>query len=343
MNGHSHEHHRGHSPTEDHNHDHRHDHGHEPHAAHGHGHVHGADQASERRLWVAFGLLICFTLVEAAGGLWANSVALYAEAAHMLADTASLLLAIVAIRMAQRPARADRTYGHRRYQTLAAYTNGLVLLALTLAVVIAAAHRLRLPPHVNGTVMLVTASIGAAANICAFLALGGATSLNERGARLHVLSDLAGSAAAIGASALILWRGWVIADPLLSLAVSLLILRSGWQLTRNSAHVLLEGAPPGIDADAVEHDLQTVPGIKGIHHIHAWSLTGETPMLTLHATLQDGADRHAALTAVMQRLHDRFGVDHATVQIEEGECAGAQSEEDCHQSTPAQPPARKAG
>jgi len=325
MNGHSH-------------HDHGHDHHHEP----GQPHIHGADHLSERRLWVAFGLLFAFTLVEAGGGLWANSVALYAEAAHMLADAAALLLAIVAIRMAQRPARADRTYGHRRYQTLAAYTNGLVLLALTAAVVIAAARRLVLPPQVNGTVMLVTALVGALANVCAFAALSGATSLNERSARLHVLSDLAGSAAAIGASALILWRGWVIADPLLSLAVSALILRSGWQLARHSAHVLLEGAPAGFDSDAVEHELTAVPGIKDVHHIHAWSLTGETPMLTLHATLQDGADRHAALLAVMQRLHERFGVDHATVQIEEGECAGAEGEDDCHQGIQA-PPALKAG
>jgi cobalt-zinc-cadmium efflux system protein len=327
-----------------HGHDHSHDHGHDDHHhAHGPGHVHGADQASEHRLWVAFGLLACFTLVEAGGGLWANSVALYAEAAHMLTDTASLLLAIVAIRMTQRPARADRTYGHRRYQTLAAYTNGLLLLALTAGVLIAATRRLLQPPHVNGTVMLVTAIIGAAANLCAFVALSGASSLNERSARLHVLGDLAGSAAAIGASGLILWRGWLIADPLLSFAVSVLILRSGWQLVRNSAHVLLEGAPEGFDAHAVEHDLRDVPGIQGVHHIHAWSLTGETPMLTLHATLQDGADRHAALTAVMQRLHERFGVDHATVQIEEGECAGAQSEDDCLQSVHAQTAARKAG
>lgn len=325
-----------------HSHDHHQGHGHDPDHAHGHGHVHGADQASERRLWVAFGLLFCFTLVEAGGGVWANSVALYAEAAHMLADAASLLLAIVAIRMARRPARADRTYGHRRYQTLAAYTNGLVLLALTIAVVVAAVQRLLLPPPVNGTVMLVIAAIGAAANICAFVALTGATSLNERSARLHVLSDLAGSAAAVGAAVLILWRGWIIADPVLSLAVSVLILRSGWQLTRDSAHVLLEGAPPGFDAHAVEHDLEALPGIRGVHHIHAWSLTGETPMLTLHATLRDGADRHAALTAVMQRLHERFGVDHATVQIEEGECAGADSEDDCHQSAHA-PATRKAG
>src|SRR5580698_6149865 len=337
MNGHSHV--DGHGHSHAHPHGHSHGHGH----SHDHGHVHGTDQASERRLWVAFGLLICFTLVEAGGGLWANSVALYAESAHMLADSASLLLAILAIRMAQRPARADRTYGHRRYQTLAAYTNGLILLVLTAAVVIAAVRRLMLPPHVNGNVMLVTAAIGAAANICAFLALSGATSLNERGARLHVLSDLAGSAAAIGASILIVWRGWVIADPLLSLAVSVLIVRSGWQLTSHAAHVLLEGTPQGFDADAVEHELEAVAGIKDIHHMHAWSLTGERPMLTLHATLEDGADRHAALTAIMARLHERFSIDHATVQIEEGECAGADSEEDCLQSLPHAPPARQTG
>ena len=338
MNAHSHNDH-GHEHAPGQRHDHSHGHGH----GHGHGHVHGADQASERRLWIAFGLLFSFTLVEAGGGLWANSVALYAEAAHMLADAGSLVLAILAIRMAQRPARADRTYGHRRYQTLAAYTNGLALLVLTAVVVIAAARRLMLPPQVNGKVMLVTAAVGAVANICAFLALSGATSLNERSARLHVLSDLAGSAAAMAASVLILWRGWVIADPLLSLGVAVLILRSGWQITSHSAHVLLEGAPQGFDPDAVERELAAVVGIKDIHHIHAWSLTGETPMLTLHATLQDGADRPAALTAVMQRLHECFGIDHATVQLEEGECAGAQSEEDCLQSIHFSPPSRKAG
>jgi cobalt-zinc-cadmium efflux system protein len=327
MNGHTHE------P------DHHHDHA----GGHGHGHVHGADQASARRLWLAFALLLGFTLVEAGGGLWANSVALYAEAAHMLADSVSLLLAILAIGMAQRPARADRTYGHRRYQTLAAYTNGLVLLALTAVVVFEATRRLVLPPQVNGRIMLVTAALGAAANIGAFLALSGATSLNERGARLHVLSDLAGSVAAIGAAAVILMRGWVLADPLLSLAVSALILRSGWQLTRSSAHVLLEGAPPGFDTHAIQHALEALPGIQGVHHIHAWSLTGETPMLTLHATLREGADRRAALHAVMQRLHDRFGVGHATVQIEEGECAGADSDEDCHQAVHDRAAARKAG
>ena len=347
MASHSHEH-AGHD-HHDHGHDHDH-HGHDHGPGHGHGHSHGHshshDQASERRLWWAFGLLSAFTVVEAIGGWWANSIALYAEAAHMLADSASLVLAILAIRVAQRPASADRTYGHRRYQTLAAYTNGLALLVLAVAVVVAAVHRLLDPPHVRGTIMLATAVIGAVANLCAFLALDGASSLNERGARLHVLSDLAGSGAAAVAACLIIFAGWVIADPLLSLAVSVLILYSGWQLTRAAAHVLLEGAPAGFNAHAVEHELAALPGIRGIHHLHAWSLTGESPIVTLHAELAEGADRRQALTTLVEHLRQKFGVEHATVQIEDEICAAPAGNEDCHESThhhESEPQARKAG
>jgi len=294
--------------------------------------LHGHDAASAQRLWWAFGLLLAFALVEAAGGWWSNSIALYAEAAHMLADCASLALAILAIRMARRPANANHTYGHRRYQTLAAYTNGLALLVLTIGVVIAAVQRLLSPPQVEGSIMLVTAVIGAIANFCAFLALDGAASLNERGARLHVLSDLAGSGAAVAASCLILFFGWTLADPLLSLAVSALILRSGWRITRESAHVLLEGAPPGFDPHAVEHELAALPGIRGIHHLHAWSLTGESPIVTLHAEIAAGADRHTTLTLLVEHLRSRFGVKHATVQIEDDTCAAPAGDDGCHAS-----------
>ena len=308
----------GHGP------EHGHSHG------HGHSHSHAQDGGSRRRLWWAFGLLSTFTLVEAAGGWWSNSIALYAEAAHMLADCASLALAILAIHLARRPANANHTYGHRRYQTLAAYSNGLALIALTVGVVIAAAQRLLHPPQVAGSIMLITAVIGAIANFCAFLALDGAASLNERGARLHVLSDLAGSGAAVAASSLIMLFGWTLADPLLSLAVSVLILRSGWRITRESAHVLLEGAPAGFDPQAVEHSLQALPGIRGIHHLHAWSLTGESPIVTLHAQIDTGADRRVALTMLVEHLRHRFGVEHATVQIEDDICAAPADNEDCH-------------
>jgi cobalt-zinc-cadmium efflux system protein len=309
-----------------HAHDHTHDHSH----GHGHSHDHTRD-VSEHRLRRALVLLFLFTVVEAVGGFWANSIALLAEATHMLADCASLLLGIIAIRFGQRVASADRTYGNRRYQTLAAYTNGLTLLALTAWVVVEAVSRLITPHPVSGTIMLGVAVVGGIANIATYMVLAGATSLNERSARAHVMSDVLGSAAAVVAAGLIIGMGWVIADPLLSVAVSMLILRSGWQLTRDSAHVLLEGAPAHFDAARVEIDLKGLPGVANIHHVHAWSMTGEAPIVTLHAQLFENVDRQRTLAVILERLGSEFGVEHATVQIEEGDCAAPN--DDCHDAT----------
>jgi cobalt-zinc-cadmium efflux system protein len=296
--------------------------------AHRHHQHRPAEDASQRRLWLALAILATFTAVEAAGGFWANSIALLAEAAHMLADCGSLLLAVVAIRASQRPARADRTYGHRRYQPLAAYTNGLFLLAIAVGVVAEALRRLMALPPVNGGVMLGVAVLGGCANLAALLVLSGGSSLNERGARAHVLSDVLGAVAAMIGAGIILAFGWLPADPLVSLAVSALILRSGWQLARDSAHVLLEGAPAGFDVGAVERELREMPSVRGIHHVHAWSLTGDTPMVTLHAELTEDADRRTVLLTINERLRQRFGIEHATVQFEEGECVAPV--EGCH-------------
>ena len=298
--------------------------------AYRHDHPHHSESASQRRLWLALGILATFTAVEAVGGLWANSIALLAEAAHMLADCGSLVLAVIAIRVSQRPPRADRTYGHQRYQPLAAYTNGLFLLAITLGVVTEALRRLMAVPPVDGAVMLGVALLGGCANLAALFVLSGGSSLNERGARAHVLSDLIGAVAAIFAAGVILAFGWLPADPLLSLAVSALILRSGWRLTRDSAHVLLEGAPAGFDVGAVERELREMPSVRGVHHVHAWSLTGDTPMVTLHAELTEDADRRTVLLTINERLRQRFGIEHATVQFEEGECIAPV--EGCHDS-----------
>lgn len=321
-----------HDHNEHSDHDHK-DHGHKSHKgheAHGHaGHDH-AGNASEQRLRVALALLFAFTLVEAVGGFWANSIALLAEAAHMLADSASFLLAIIAIRVGRRPASADRTYGNRRYQILAAYTNGLMLLALTAWIMVEATQRLIAAPDVNGKVMLGVAMIGGISNLAAFVVLSGTSSLNERGARAHIFSDLLGSGAATVAAGVILLFGWSLADPILSILISVLILRSGWQLTRDSAHVLLEGTPVGFDVGKVEVELKGISGVTSIHHMHAWSLTGESPIVTLHAELVAGSDRQQVLTAVLDRLRERFGVEHATVQIEDGACAAPGGPTDCH-------------
>lgn len=305
---------------------HDHDHGH----AHGHDHAHGrARDASERRLLLSLGILLVFTAVEALGGWFANSIALLAESAHMLADCGSLLLAVVAIRASRRPADARHTYGSSRYQTLAAYTNGLILLALTAWVMAGAIRRLLAPPAVDGGLMLTIALVGGAANFAAFLALSGASSLNERGARAHILSDLLGSAAAAGAALLILELKWRAADPLLSILVALLILRSGWQLTREAGHVLLQGAPPALDADGMARDLAQVPGVCDVHHLHVWSLTGEAPVVTLHATVKPQADRQGVLEGILGRLRERHAITHATVQLEGAECLD-ETDHPCH-------------
>jgi cobalt-zinc-cadmium efflux system protein len=296
------------------------DHHHHRHREHGRGHgAHShAREIGERRLVIALLILGSFTVVEAAGGYFANSIALLAEAAHMLADSASLALAVIAIRWGRRPPDERRTYGHRRYQPLAAFINGQALLLLTILVVYEAVRRLTHPSQVNARWMLGIAVIGGAANLAALLALSGARSLNERGARAHVLSDLLGSAAATAAALLILFEGWTEVDPLLSLLVSALILRSAWALTRESADVLLQSVPAGFDVKHIEAELiGHVPGVVEIHHIHVWSMTGERPTITLHACVAPGAQGWGVPKLIHERLRERLQVEHTTVQIEE--------------------------
>src|SRR6516162_1952587 len=269
--------------------------------SHDHGHHHGRERGG-RRLVTALILLGSFTLIEAMGGYLANSIALLAEAAHMLADSASLLLAVIAVRAARRPADARRTYGHRRYQPLAAFVNGQLLLLLTVWVVYEAVRRLLQAPVVNGPLMLAIAVLGGVANLAALLALSGGHSLNERSARAHVMSDLLGSAAASVAAIIILLTGWTLADPLLSL--------------------LIEGVPAGFDVTHIEAELLGhVPGLIGVHHVHVWTMTGERPTVTLHAHLAPGTLPGEAVGAIHTRLAERLRVEHTTVQVEEeGTC-----------------------
>jgi cobalt-zinc-cadmium efflux system protein len=287
--------------------------------------------ASERRLLVTLGILLSFTVIEALGGWFANSIALLAEAAHMLADTGSLLLAIVAIRASRRPADARHTYGSSRYQTLAAYTNGLTLLALTAWVAVEAVRRLLAPPAVDGLLMLIVAGIGGVANLAAFITLSGPSSLNERGARAHVFSDLLGSAAAAVAALLILKLDWRVADPILSILVALLILRAGWRLTGEAGHVLLQGAPQALNPDGVARDLERVPGVRDVHHLHVWSMTGEAPVVTLHAKVDSVTDQQAVLQEILCRLRDHHAITHATIQLECTDCLDADGH-GCHRA-----------
>jgi cobalt-zinc-cadmium efflux system protein len=304
-------------------------HPHHPHtqvrSTHEHTHAHrhsSAANASERRLLVPLTIIVAFAVLEAVGGYFANSIALLAEALHMLTDAAALVLSIAAIRMSRRPANSQRTYGHRRHQPLAAFVNGQVLLLLTAGVAYEAIRRLMHGSEVSGRLMLDIALAGGIANLAAFFALSGAHSLNERSARAHVLSDLLGTAMASAAAILILVKGWVIADPLLSLLVSALIFRYAWSLVRESADVLLESVPAGFDMALVEKELLgNVPGLNGVHHVHVWTMTGEQPTVTLHANLAQGTRHSEALSAIRLRLSERLNVEHVTTQVEEdGPC-----------------------
>ena len=280
-----------------------------------------ADNA--RRVLLALLLTGGFMLVEVIGGVLTGSLALIADAGHMLTDTAALALAWMAFRVARRPNDARRTYGYHRFQVLAAFVNGVTLVAVVGWIAIEAVRRLFAPVEVLGGPMLAIAVLGLLVNLAALWILksGGRGNLNLEGAAVHVLGDLLGSAAAILAAVVILWTGWMPIDPLLSILVALLVLRSAWFIVRRSAHILLEGAPDWLDVAALRRDLAAaVPEVDDIHHVHAWMLTDEKPLMTLHATVRPGSDSHGALLAIQGFLEQRYGVGHATIQIEQRGC-----------------------
>ena len=285
---------------------------------------HDHNHANERRMFVAALLTGGFMLAEAVGGIISGSLALLADAGHMLADFAALSLAWLAFRFSRWPADRRRTYGFDRLQVLVAYTSGLSLFVIAGLILIEAVRRLSQPIEVLAGAMLAIAAAGLVVNIAVFAVLHGAdrNNLNVRAASIHVLGDLLGSVGAIAAAVIILTTGWTAADPLISVLVAVLILRSGWKVVRESSHILLEGTPTGLALAEIEADLKAnVAGIDDVHHVHAWSITQERPMLTLHARLCGDANSAQAIRAIKARLKQRFGIAHATVEIELGDCA----------------------
>jgi cobalt-zinc-cadmium efflux system protein len=273
-----------------------------------------------------------FMVVEVIGGLLSGSLALLADAGHMLTDTASLALAWVAFRLGRKPADNARSYGYQRFQVLAAFVNGATLLAIVGWITVEAVGRLLNPQPVMGGTMIAVAVLGLIVNLVAFRLLHGGDqhNLNLRGAALHVLGDLLGSVAAIAAAVVILTTGWTPIDPLLSLLVAGLILRSAWMLVRQSGHILLEGTPSHLDIEEIKRELPAaVPAISDVHHVHAWSLTAERPLVTLHANVREGADHGRVLQAIKRHLSERFAVEHSTVQLEPGPCADHERADGC--------------
>jgi cobalt-zinc-cadmium efflux system protein len=278
-----------------------------------------------RRVIIALVLTGAFMVVEVIGGIISGSLALLADAGHMLTDTMALALAAVAFQVSKRPADAKLTYGYQRFQILAAFVNGLSLILIVAWILYEAVDRFRHPTEILGNTMLLIAAIGLVVNLVSFLVLHGGDreNLNIRGAAIHVAGDLLGSVAAIIAAVVIIYTGWTPIDPLLSVAVAMLILRSAWALVKRSAHVLLEGAPEWLDLDTMqERIVSKVPTVVGIHHVHVWGLTPQDLMLTMHVRLQGApANPTECIRHIKAVLQDEYGIGHTTVEIETEDCA----------------------
>jgi len=274
---------------------------------------------------IALVLTGTFMVVEVIGGIISGSLALLADAGHMLTDTMALALAAAAFHVSKRPAGGNLTYGYQRFQILAAFVNGLSLLLVVGWIFYEAVERFITPRDILGGTMLTVAAAGLVINIISFAVLhsGDQENLNIRGAALHVAGDLLGSVAAIVAAVVIIYTGWTLIDPILSIAVAFLILRSAWVLVKRSAHVLLEGAPDWLDvADLRDQIVAKVPGVEGIHHVHVWGLTPQQLMLTMHLQLaEDAPSQSAVVRGVKEYLRDEYGIGHSTIEVEIDGCA----------------------
>jgi cobalt-zinc-cadmium efflux system protein len=283
------------------------------------GHSHAPSAGADRR-WLTLALLLiaAFMGVEVAAGLLAGSLALLSDAAHMLTDAASIGLALVAARLAARPASGAFTFGLGRAEILSAQINGAVLFLLAGAIAIEGVQRLGSPPDVEGAVVIAVGAVGALVNVGAFWALSRAErrSLNVEGARAHVLADLYGSVAAVSAGVVIASGGPRAVDAVAALTVAALMLRSGWSLLRHATRVLLEAAPRGIDPQQVGRTLAAMPGIVEIHDLHVWEVTSGFVAVAAHVVVAPDDDCHLRRRELQSVLHERFGIDHTTLQVD---------------------------
>jgi cobalt-zinc-cadmium efflux system protein len=278
-------------------------------------HSHDADR---RRLGVALALILALMGGEVAAGIVAHSLALLADAGHMLTDAAALAAALVAAALAARPARGAWTFGFRRAEILAAQGNGITLLLVALWIVYSATRRLISPPGVHGGIVLAVALAGVAVNLVATFVLSGAdrTSLNMRGAFLHVATDLVAFVGTAIAGALVLATGWNRFDPIASLLVAALMVRASWSLLRDSGRIFLEAAPTDIDPDAVAVTLAADPDVVEVHDLHVWTVTSGFPALAAHILVSPDTDCHGARRRLEHLLEERFGLRHTTLQVD---------------------------
>jgi cobalt-zinc-cadmium efflux system protein len=278
----------------------------------------GSSRANQRRLGIALALAACYMVAEFIGGLLTGSLALLADAGHMLSDVFALSMSVLAIRIAQRPPTTSRTYGYYRTEILAALGHGVLLVCVSLAIFFEAWNRLGQPREILGGPMALIAAGGLAVNLAglAILNAGKRESLNVRGAWLHVLSDALGSVGALAAAAAIWAFGWIWADTAASVAIGLLVIHSSWALLRETFDILMEAAPAHIDVPEIHRAITEVPGVLAVHDLHVWTITSGMVALSGHVVAADGESHGELLQVICDRLHQRFGIDHTTIQVE---------------------------
>ena len=291
--------------------------------AHSHSHGEGAHgeherSADRRALAVVFVLTAAFMVVEVVGGLVTGSLALLADAGHMLSDAFSLGLALFAVWLAGRPATPNRSFGYKRAEILAAFANGATLVAISIWIFVESYRRLWEPPEILGGWMLAVATTGLLVNVAGALILSrsGGESLNLQGALRHVLADVLGSAGAMVAALVILATGWRYADPLISALIGLLVLVSSWRLLRESTNILLEGTPHGIDAEEVGKKMAGAEGVQEVHDLHIWTITSGFPALAAHVLVGHYEDCHARRRELEDLLKHEYGIEHTTLQVD---------------------------
>ena len=301
----------------------------------GAGHSHAAASASgtsagrhKRRLTGALALTTSFMAVEVVGGLWTGSLALLADAAHMLTDAGGLALALIAIRFAERPATPQRTYGYVRMEVLSALTNAVVLLLLTIYIVYEAYQRSLNPPEILGGPMLIVAVVGLGVNLVSMklLSAGSSESLNVKGAYFEVLSDMLGSLGVIVAAGVVMLTGWTLADPIIGAGIGLFIVPRTWILLKQAIHILMEGTPPEVDMSLLERQLLGIPGVTAVHDLHVWTITSGLDAMSCHLVIADMSQSRSTLLSAQEAMKTGFDLTHATIQVEDENLREAEGE-----------------
>lgn len=271
------------------------------------------------RLAWALGLTATYMVAEIIGGLVTGSLALLADAAHMMTDVGGLALALLAIRFAQREATPQRTYGYLRMEVLSALTNAVVLMLLTIYILYEAYQRLQAPPEIRSGPMLIVAAIGLVVNLISMrlLAGGSSESLNVKGAYFEVLSDMLGSVGVIVAALLMMWKGWTLADPIIGAGIGLFIVPRTWTLLKQVTHILMEGTPPNVDVGLLEKKLAGIVGVIAVHDLHVWTVTSGFDAMSGHLVVSASSLGPEALRQARRIMKNDFGIDHVTIQVED--------------------------